>query len=118
MLCGTSALHATLTKWDDTRISCCPWERCSTEPEGCVHFLVRCKAFNSLRTSYTRALASDCTCEPEEGEEGFQICSTFYAGLDDEGKSVWVLGGPVDGRAPERSVDAAARIPAGLEAPQ
>ena len=70
---------------------------------------MQCKAFDPLRTSYTRALASDCTCEPEEGEEGFQICSTFYAGLDDEGKAVWMLGGPVDGRAPERSVDAAER---------
>ena len=50
--------------------------------------------FDSLRTA--------CGCPLEQAN-----CSDFFTKLDDAGKTLFLLGGPVDGRTPERNIDAA-----------
>ena len=112
-LAGTSALNGTLSKWNEDRIPCCPWmARCtSTAREDAIHFLLHCEggALPQARATYAAALQDACTCTPEEdGDADFLNCSDFYERLDDAGKALWMLGGPVDGRAPEPPVDAAA----------
>ena len=42
-------------------------------------------------------------------EEGDTSCPEFFENLDDWGKVLFMLGGPVDGRTPETPVDSLAR---------
>ena len=46
---------------------------------------------------------------PQAGSGGEQACADFFECLDDAGKALFMLGGPVDGRCPEENIDACAR---------
>jgi hypothetical protein len=48
-----------------------------------------------------RNLRCLCSCQPRRFGDGVEDYRTFFDELDDEGKVVFMLGGPVDGRAPE-----------------
>ena len=108
LLAGTSALNATLCKYAD-RGPACPFESCDGGTEDPVHFLLHCKALDDLRTTFRGRLSDRCTCDCRLGSGGVPGCAEFYAGLDDAGKALFMLGGPVDGRAPEGDIDACAR---------
>jgi hypothetical protein len=106
LLSGTSALNSTLCKWTN-RESTCPFGTChapdGTCKEDTQHFLLHCKGVEELRTQYRRQLKRRCYCNPAES------CDKFYTQLDDAGKALFMLGGPVDGRTPEASIDACSK---------
>jgi hypothetical protein len=60
-----------------------------------------CEAYKSHREVYMRNLRCLCSCQPRRFGDGVEDYRTFFDELDDEGKVVFMLGGPVDGRAPE-----------------
>ena len=105
-LSGTSALNATLSKWSD-RESLCPFAPCNgtdgNGKENALHFLLHCGGVAELRTHYRGQLKRKCTCEPAAS------CDKFFTELDDAGKALFILGGPVNGRTPEASIDACSR---------
>jgi exonuclease III len=106
LLSGTSALNGTLSKWTD-RGSSCPFGNChapdGTCKEDALHFLLHCKGVEEHRTQYRRQLERRCFCKPAES------CDKFFTKLDDAGKALFMLGGPVDGRTPEASIDACSK---------
>ena len=53
------------------------------------------------REAFTHELAAACSCDKQP------TCAEFFTGLDDKGKALFMLGGPVFGRSPEYGVDAA-----------
>lgn len=99
LLCGTNALNRTMSKFGN-RNPACPFDSCPhrSEEEDSAHFLLRCKGYERYRTQYREMLERKCTCNAES-------CSEFFDGLDDAGKVLFILGGPVDGRIPEASID-------------
>jgi len=103
LLSGTSALNSTLSKWKKDRESACPFGTChapdGTCREDAQHFLLHCKGVAELRTQYRGQLKRRCFCDPAES------CDKFFSQLDDVGKALFMLGGPVDGRTPEASID-------------
>jgi hypothetical protein len=108
LLAGTSALNATLSKYAD-RDPTCPFDSCDGGTEDPVHFLLHCKALDNLRKTFRDRLCDACTCDRRLGSGGVPSCATFYDGLDDAGKALFMLGGPMDGRVPEDDIDACAR---------
>jgi hypothetical protein len=62
-----------------------------------------------LRREYTSRLTDSCECDRRIGSGGEVGCADFFAGLDDDGKALFMLGGPVDGREPELPIDTAAK---------
>jgi hypothetical protein len=112
LLSGTSALHSTLSRFtstprSDARSRTCPHAECD-ETEDATHFLLHCPVTADLRQEYTDSLASRCGCSRGISGGNDTGCSEFFAQLDPEGKALFMLGGPVDGRTPELSVDNAA----------
>ena len=101
LLCGMSALNATLSKWRD-RSSKCPFGCCDTE--NTLSFLLHCKGVEGARTHFTGQLPNCCTCGNDE-----VVCAAFYDELEDADKALFILGGPVMGRVPERSIDLASK---------
>jgi hypothetical protein len=109
LLAGMSGLNATMSKVDD-RLPTCPFEACDEEGvEDTIHFLLHCKELDSLRKDYLDRLCDRCTCDCRLGSGGEQACADFFEDLDDAGKALFMLGGPVDGRCPEDGIDACAR---------
>jgi hypothetical protein len=106
LLSGTSALNSKLTKWTD-RASSCPFNNChasdGTCKEDAQHFLLHCRGVKELRTQYRGQLKRRCYCNPAES------CDKFFTQLDNAGRALFMLGGPVDGRTPEASIDACSR---------
>jgi hypothetical protein len=106
LLSGTSALNYTLSKWRD-RESKCPFGNChapdGTCKEDAQHFLLHCRGVEELRTQYRGQLKRRCFCKPAES------CDKFFTQLDDAGRALFMLGGPVDGRTPEASIDACSK---------
>jgi hypothetical protein len=104
-----SSLNATMSKFDG-RLPTCPFEACDEEGvEDTVHFLLHCKELDSLRKDFLNRLCDRCTCDRRLGSGGEQACADFFEDLDDAGKALFMLGGPVDGRCPEDGIDACAR---------
>ncbi len=108
LLASTSALNVTLSKFTD-RDPVCPFGTCSGGVEDTVHFLLHCKELDKIREKFLNRLCDRCTCDRRLGEGGVQSCADFYESLDDAGKALFMLGGPVDGRTPEADIDACAR---------
>jgi exonuclease III len=106
LLSGTAALNTTMSHYTE-RTSKCPFG-CSGK-EDTVHFLLHCKAMADLRREYTSRLTDSCECDRRIGSGGEVGCADFFAGLDDDGKALFMLGGPVDGREPELPIDTAAK---------
>jgi hypothetical protein len=104
LLGGTSALHCCLSHFRD-RSSDCPV--CGKETETTTHFLVKCQGYEDCRTKLLEELRLWCDCEPSPQEPEVVSCAEFFDKLDEDGKAVFILGGPVDGRTPETSVDLA-----------
>jgi len=102
LLSGTSALNSTLNKWTE-RKSTCPFDSCVGGKEDATHFLLHCEGVAELRTHYEGQLTTRCYCDPDD------TCAKFYEGLNTAGKALFILGGPVDGRTPEVSIDACSR---------
>jgi hypothetical protein len=108
LLAGMSSLNATMSKVDD-RLSTCPFDSCDEGVEDTIHFLLHCKELDSLRKDFLSRLCDRCTCDCRLGSGGEQACADFFEHLDDAGKALFMLGGPVDGRCPEDGIDACAR---------
>ena len=108
LLTGTSALNGTLAKYSKRKVAC-PFDSCAGQEEDTLHFLLHCKELESLRTTFREQLHDCCTCDRRLGSGGVPGCAEFYEGLDDAGKALFMLGGPVDGRTPEDGIDACAR---------
>ena len=110
LLAGTSALNRTMCKWDSTRTQLCPFDSCA-EPgaEDAIHLLTRCRGLDAPRGKFHSELQSCCTCDRRIGSGGAIGCAEFFDELDDAGKALFMLGGPVDGRTPEANIDACAR---------
>ena len=108
LLAGTSALNATLARYAD-KASACPFDSCNGELEDTLHFLLHCKELESLRATFRERLWDRCTCDRRLGSGGVRGCAEFFEELDDAGKALFMLGGPVDNRTPEDSIDACAR---------
>ena len=102
LLCGTSGLNVTLAKWRD-RPSSCPFDSCVGGDEDAVHFLLYCRGYEKLRTHFRSGLKQQCRCARDNDAVP---CAEFFESLDDAGKALFMLGGPVDGRTPEASIDA------------
>jgi hypothetical protein len=103
LLSGTSALNSKLTKWKD-RAPSCPFDNChGTCKEDAQHFLLHCRGVKELRTQYRGQLKRHCYCNPAES------CDKFFTQLDDAGRALFMLGGPVNGHTPEASIDACSR---------
>ena len=106
LLCGTSALNSTLAHFNPRKDKC---------PHGCdaaedaAHFLLRCGTTENLRSDYKEQLRDRCACDVRIGDGGVVNCADFFEALDDDGKVLFMLGGPVDGRTPELDVDQAAK---------
>ena len=107
LLCGTSALNKTMSRVSGgKREAQCPDPRCRTEEEeDAVHFLTSCATYADLRTEFLAHLKRACTCAPSED----QTCHAFFTSLDNRGKALFMLGGPINGRTPETPVDSLAR---------
>ena len=110
LICGTNSLNATQSRVRRGTPRSCPDKNCNGADEDAAHFLLDCRLTESLRTTYREDLQTCCTCEPEEGyEDDFQTCGEYFETLGREGKVLFILGGPLSGRTPERKVDAASR---------
>jgi hypothetical protein len=112
LLTGTSALHDTLSHFTtqsrpSARARACPHAVC-TDPEDAAHFLLHCPANADLRREYRENLSLRCECYRGFSNGAVLGCGEFYDALDDAGKTLFMLGGPVDGRLPEPSADSAA----------
>jgi exonuclease III len=110
LLSGTSALNATLRHYISDRSAACPHDSCDGPVEDPLHFLLHCDATKDLRQTYESSLVDLCECERRLGAGDFEGCAEFYSGLDDKGKALFILGGPVNGREPEVAVDGAAKV--------
>jgi exonuclease III len=108
-LCGTSALNESLSRYRTVRDAACPYSECNEARESVQHFLLHCAATEDLRRDYTDALTNRCECDRRIGEGGVLGCEEFFASLDDAGKALFMLGGPVDDRVPEAAIDEAAK---------
>jgi exonuclease III len=108
LLAGMSSLNVTMSKVDN-RLPTCPFDSCDEGVEDTIHFLLHCKELDSLRKEFVSQLCDRCTCDRRLGSGGEQACAEFFEDLDDAGKAMFMLGGPVDGRCPEDSTDACAR---------
>jgi hypothetical protein len=108
LLAGMSGLNATMSKVDN-RPATCPFDSCDEGVEDTIHFLLQCKELDSLREEFLSRLCDRCTCDRRLGSGGEQACAEFFEELDDAGKALFMLGGPVDGRCPEDGIDACAR---------
>jgi hypothetical protein len=106
LLCGTSALNGTMSHWTDRPAECA--FGCKSKEDAC-HFLLDCAATADLRREYVSRLTDSCECDRRTGAGGEVGCADFFAGLDPEGKALFMLGGPVDGREPELAIDTAAK---------
>ena len=102
LLCGMSGLNVTLAKWQ-ARPSSCPFDSCVGNAEDATHFLLHCKGYEELRTQFRSGLVQHCRCSRDDD---VVPCAEFFESLDDAGKALFMLGGPVDGRTPETSIDA------------
>lgn len=106
LLSGTSALNSTLSRWT-VRGSSCPFAPCGStdgnSKEDALHFLLHCGGVAEQRKHYEGQLKRRCSCDPAES------CDKFFTDLDDAGKALFMLGGPVKGRTPEASIDACSR---------
>ena len=99
---GMSALNSTVHHYGHTSKGC-PHQSCPGREENVPHFLLECRAYAAPREAFLRKLSTACTCEKQAP------CAEFFAGLNAEGKALFMLGGPVFGRSPEAGVDAACR---------
>jgi exonuclease III len=106
LLSGTAALNTTLSRYTE-RTAKCPFG-CGVA-EDTNHFLLHCDATADLRRDYTSRLNDSCECARRIGSGGEIGCADFFTDLDDDGKALFMLGGPVDGREPEMLIDAAAK---------
>jgi hypothetical protein len=106
LLSGTAALNGTISHFTE-RTTKCPFA--CNEEEDAAHFLLHCNAMADLRQEYESRLTDSCECDRRIGSGGEVGCSDFFTGLDDDGKVLFMLGGPVDGREPELSIDCAAK---------
>jgi exonuclease III len=106
LLCGTTALNGTLSHFTEHTTKC-PFA-CEGK-EDAAHFLLHCDAMADLRREYEARLTDSCECDRRIGSGGEVGCADFFSGLDDDGKVLFMLGGPVDGREPELSIDSAAK---------
>ena len=106
---GTSALRITMAKVQHGTSAECP-HGCGVT-EDLPHFLLRCKAYDDLRAQFRVQMETRCTCRQRLGEKSHdkRSCPDFFQRLNDTGKTLFMLGGPVDQRQPESEVDAAAR---------
>jgi exonuclease III len=105
LLCGTSGLNATLTKYGkSTKSSSCPFGFCDGGAEDALHFLLKCKGYEKLRTHFRSELDRYCHCD--RNVDDVEPCAEFFENLDDVGKALFMLQGPVKGRTPESSIDA------------
>ena len=107
LLAGTNSLNSTLSKWNPSRGPQCPHPDCK-EKESADHFLLDCEAYAGLRAEYTKQLGTLCDCKTQHGPSE-RTCLQFYESLDREGKVLFMLGGPVDGRTPEPATDRESR---------
>jgi hypothetical protein len=107
LLAGTSALNQTLSKFSD-RDSKCPFEVCDGAIETPEHFLLHCKGVSEPRAILLKRLWNACTHKRRVGSGGEQGCAEFFEELDEAGKALFILGGPVDGRCPELGIDGCA----------
>jgi hypothetical protein len=110
LLCGTSALNATLRHYSKDRSGACPHGSCTGPMEDALHFLLHCDATEDLRRTYESSLGDLCECERRLDGGGIKGCDEFFKELDDKGKALFMLGGPVNGRVPEPAVDGAAKV--------
>ena len=106
LLCGTSALNGTMSHWTDRTAKCA--FGCNTK-EDAYHFLLDCTHTADLRRDYMSRLTDSCECDRRTGAGGEVGCADFFNGLDPDGKALFMLGGPVDGREPELAIDTAAK---------
>ena len=54
-------------------------------------------------------LTDSYECDHRTGVGGEVGCADFFDGLDPDGKALFMLGGPIDGREPELAIDTAAK---------
>ena len=112
LLCGTSALNSTMSRVQRGKRSprCPGGETCTAAGhEDSAHFLLTCHTHTDLRKAYEDGLKEACTCTQEDGQENFTTCHQYFTSLNQAGKVLFMLGGPVKGRVPEAPVDALAR---------
>jgi hypothetical protein len=115
LLGGTSGLNVTMGRISTSRGTNCPWG-CGVA-ETPIHFLLHCKAYTEFRTTYLQQIEAFCQ-QPHDRKEDDSCrsvtCSCFFGNLDEEGKAVFMLGGPVvwgegsEPWSPEDKVDKAA----------
>ena len=91
LLSGTAALNGTMCHYTE-RTAKCPFG-CSGE-EDAAHFLLHCGAMTDLRREYESRLTDSCECDRRIGSGGEVGCADFLAGLDNDGKALFMLGGP------------------------
>jgi hypothetical protein len=103
LLGGTAALNTTLSHFRDRTAVCLCCE--DQLREDVLHFLLYCEKYNDERMRFLSDMRDSCTCGPTEDESNRMLCGDFFEQLDDNGKAVFMLGGPVDGRAPEAEID-------------
>ena len=108
MLGGTSGLRCTLSHYNDFA-GTCPFG--CVEKEDSLHFLLHCPHYVEERKDLSAKISGRCTCLQRLGddEKGVKSCADIFEGLDEVGKALFMLGGPVDGHSAEAGVDAACR---------
>ena len=107
ILGGTNGLRGTLSRFNDFEDSC---------PFGCnakenhTHFLLECKGYEKEREEFRALIEYRCTCVRRLGDEtDTKSCKQVFEELDDVGKVMFMLGGPVDGHVPEADIDYTSR---------
>lgn len=98
LLVGSAAVNSLMSTISPDRSAGC---LCGAAEETVEHFLLECDIYDDLRENLLDVEApGECGCK------GGRPCLEQYCGLDDLGKCVFLLGGPVGNLAPCGGVDA------------
>ena len=98
LLVGSAAVNSLMSTISPDRSAGC---LCGTAEETIEHFLLDCDIYDDLRENLL-----DIEAPGECGCKGGHPCLERYCDLDDLGKCVFLLGGPVGSLAPCGGVDA------------
>ena len=98
LLVGSAAVNSLMSSISPDRSAGC---LCGAAEETIEHFLLECDIYDDLRENLL-----DIEAPGECGCKGDQPCLERYCELDDLGKCVFLLGGPVGSLAPCGGVDA------------
>jgi hypothetical protein len=90
LLVGSAAVNALMTKTTQGRSSPC---LCGTDVESIEHFVQECPLYHEIRHDALKKVQASCECETS-------CFHTFRRLTDELARSVFLLGGPVDGLTP------------------